>query len=141
MRLLVLPCVLLGLAGCDPVWHVTNVATAQPATKADAACIEAGVRAAGYDVQPSTSVAAPVVGWRVSDKARGRVHVMWDPKTPQSLTLDIGGVGTAPPPDLVPAFRQMRDAIVAKVTETCGPFDVGAESCARVADCKVAATH
>lgn len=68
------------------------------------------------------------------------MYVVWDPKTPQSITLHIGGVGTAPPPNSVPVFRQMRDAVIAKLTETCGPFDVGAESCARVEDCKIAAT-
>src|SRR5436190_24287697 len=93
MRTLLLLCT---IAGCDPTWHVMNVATAQPSTKTDLACIEAGLNASGQPVKRNGLHAAPAQGWYVGSGV-GTMRVAWDPKTPTKLELEAIGVGTAPP--------------------------------------------
>lgn len=123
----------LSLVACDPVWRVENVATAKATTKTDAACIEAGLAGSDFAVASANdSYAPPVRGWLVGDPARTQMRVSWDPRTAQTIQLAIAGVGTQAPQGAPEAYRQMRDAVIAKLGETCGPFDVGPESCSRV---------
>jgi hypothetical protein len=129
MRTLLIFC---ALGGCDPVWHIENAATAQASTQPDAACIEDVLRASGYPVKPSEIQAAPVHGWYVGTTTRPELRVTWDPRQPQTLALEMLGVGTQPPTGSVPAYRTMRDAVMTEVAQTCGPFELGPESCARL---------
>lgn len=137
MHRLVLISLLLSLSAslvaCDPVWRVENVATAKATTRTDAACIEAGLAGSGFAVASANdSYAPPVRGWLVGDPGRTRMRVSWDPRTAQTIQLAIAGVGTQAPHGAPEAYRQMRDTVIAKLGEACGPFDVGPESCARV---------
>jgi hypothetical protein len=123
------------LSACDPGWHVRNVATASPTTKTDAACIEAGLRATGYTVKKASSDKATAIEWYVDDPKRAHMRVNWDPRKATAIELMSLGVGTAPPAGAVENYRTMREATVAKLTETCGPFQIGPEDCMRVNAC------
>lgn len=115
------------LGACDPIWQVKNVATAGATAHTDAACIDAGLQASGFAVKRSGTVAKPVEGWIVGD-----IHVRWDPRQAGVIELEIGGVGTDAPTGALDSYRQRRDTMVAKLRETCGPFELGPESCQRV---------
>ena len=129
MRLLLFVCL---LGACDPVWKIENVATASAGTQADGTCIETALKQTGYEVKPSGEVAAPKRGWYA-----GNIRVTWDPARAQVVDLAVYGVGTQPPYGTLPTFRTRRDMIMTKLNETCGPFELGPESCQRV-DCSKA---
>jgi len=132
MRKLLLLC---ALAGCDPVWHIDTVATAQPTTRTEAACVEAGLHATGYYVRRNEQIKAPHY-WYVGGAPQA-VTVSWDQRTPTKLELHAGGMGTGPQRGAPEHYRKVRDAIVASVSETCGSYDLGPEDCART-PCKPA---
>ncbi len=132
MRLLLAICC---LAACDPGWHVRNVATASSTTNTDAACIEAGLQASGYPVKRVSSEKAKAIEWYVGGSEHAQMRVNWDPSKPTVIDLAVLGVGTAPPSGAVENYRKVRDTTVAKLTETCGPFQVSDEECMRVTGC------
>lgn len=123
---------LLGVLGaCDPVWHVANVTTPTATTRANEACVDAALHATTFTIKPMGEN-APKRGWYVSAPSNRTLRVTWDPTQPQKLTLLMVGVGQHAPPDTLVAFRSMREAVLEKVRDTCGPFDPGPEHCLRM---------
>jgi hypothetical protein len=121
--------VLLGVLGaCDPVWHIGNIA--KPAVPATDACIDSALHETTYSINPMGEN-APKRGWYVNSPGR-QLRATWDPAQPQSLTLVMMGVGTAPPPNTLQAYRQMRDVVLEKLNAKCGTFDAGPEHCMRM---------
>ena len=125
MRWLSLLCV---LGACDPVWHVGNIA--KPTAPTTDACIDGALHDTTYTIRPM-SENQPKRGWYV-DSPGHELRLTWDPAQPQSLTLVMLGLGTAPPPNTLQAYRQMRDVVLEKVNAKCGPFHAGPEHCLRM---------
>ncbi len=132
MRFVVVTCV---LAACAPDWRIENVATARASTKADAACIEAGLGATGHTVMRGDFVARPAVGWYVMAKDLPPIRVWWDPDKPQRLDFAVTETFSHPRAGYADGYRSVRDSAIASIEKTCGPFDVGPETCAQV-ECK-----
>jgi hypothetical protein len=123
----------LTLGACDPVWHVQSTATASAGTRVDVPCIEAALQATGLPFAKTEAHQNETLGWSYT---KDGLLVMWKPREPGAIVILDQAVGTDAPPGTVAAFRQHRDLLVAKLRESCGPFEaLGPEDCARTDQC------
>jgi hypothetical protein len=121
---------MLVLAGCDPVWHITNPATMR--TSGDAQCIERGLRTLNVKVERAGEIAQPNYGWYLGDLEQGVMEIVWTGGHPDRIEVEMRGVGTEAPAGATDEYRRLRDAAIEAIQQTCGPIEVGPETCARM---------
>ena len=121
------------MGACDPVWRVENATSPSTSSPVEPACIDAGLQAWGGPVRRTPSRIPQQEEW-----------VLGQPPYEVELTLNAGtrqislithGMGGYASEDTVRRYRELRAAVVARLTETCGPFQpFGPDRCSR-ADC------
>lgn len=123
---------LLVVGACDPVWRVENATSPSTPTPVEPTCIDAGLQAWGGPARRTPSRIPQQEEW-VLGTPPYEVRLTLNASTRQ-LSLSTGGTGGYADADTVRRYRELRAAVVSKLTATCGPFQpFGPDRCRRAA--------